>query len=307
MATAHHRAELEAPPYGSNEVVHAGSYEMLNAQSRMEIDIQIATAKRWPRSIQNALQEAETLATLDKDVAKSCWYSLKRKDKDAGTKLIEGPSVRLAEIFAYSWGNLRTGTRISGETDRFVIAQSGCIDLEKNIGFTAEVRRRISYSNGGRYNDDMIATTANAASSIAFRNAVFRLIPLSYVNRILSRARATAIGSGETIEELRDQWIGHWESKGVRPEELFRALEVKGKADITIASIETMIGFDTAIKDGETSLDSIFRPVAPEAAEVKPGTKSDRLAESIKTPAKSAAKEPAKEPAAAGEWTEGRQ
>src|SRR5690348_6841125 len=69
----------------------------LSAVDRASIDMQIATAKQYPRSITAALREATELATLDEETAKTMLYALKR-----GGKVIPGPSVRLAEILAYS-------------------------------------------------------------------------------------------------------------------------------------------------------------------------------------------------------------
>ena len=58
----------------------------LEAVDRASIDIQIATAKQYPRSVDKALKEALTLATLDEETAASMFYVLPR----AG-KRIEGP------------------------------------------------------------------------------------------------------------------------------------------------------------------------------------------------------------------------
>jgi hypothetical protein len=69
-----------------------------------EIDIQIATAHRYPRDIEQFRREALSIAIADEDTAASCFYKLPRKKKDEATgewiqTYIEGPGVRLAEIF----------------------------------------------------------------------------------------------------------------------------------------------------------------------------------------------------------------
>ena len=45
----------------------------------------------------------------DPKTAEGCFFSLPR-----GGKRLEGPSIRLAEICAATYGNLRCGSRISG-------------------------------------------------------------------------------------------------------------------------------------------------------------------------------------------------
>ncbi len=70
-------------------------------QDKASIDIQISTAKAFPRNIKRATDNAIAIATLDVDTAKTCTYSVPR-----GGKAITGPSVHLAKILAQQWGNL---------------------------------------------------------------------------------------------------------------------------------------------------------------------------------------------------------
>src|SRR5438105_9284609 len=66
--------------------------QALDVLARGEIDIQISTAHRFPRSVRRALQEAITLATMDEDTADSCFYELPARG-DEGP--IKGASIRL--------------------------------------------------------------------------------------------------------------------------------------------------------------------------------------------------------------------
>ena len=54
--------------------------EMLTAIDRAEVDIQIATAKQYPRDITSTLNKIATYATMDKETAEDCFYVLRRKD-----------------------------------------------------------------------------------------------------------------------------------------------------------------------------------------------------------------------------------
>ena len=74
--------------------------------SRSEIDMQVATAHKFPRSIKRFRQEALQMVTLNESVAESCIYALPRSGKT-----IEGPSARFAEVIASAWGNCRAGAR----------------------------------------------------------------------------------------------------------------------------------------------------------------------------------------------------
>src|SRR5437867_1005932 len=51
------------------------SIDAISPLMRAEIDIQISTAKRYPRSIRRFQQEAQSMACLDEDTAAECMYS----------------------------------------------------------------------------------------------------------------------------------------------------------------------------------------------------------------------------------------
>ncbi len=262
--------EYEGP---GGEILQASEVTMdaLGSLTRAEIDSQIATARRYPRSIKKFMDDARSLACLNPEVAASCIYALPR----AG-KAIEGPSVRLAEIVAHTFGNLRVSARITQETDRYLVAQATAVDLEKNNGVQIEVRRGICDRNGRKYKDDMVNVTANAALSIAYRNAIWKCVPAAFVSPIYREARKLAAGGGKSIEERRknvQDWIA---SLGVKSAELFSFLVVKGWEDIGLEHMAILAGIMTSIRDGETTVEEVFRPRSEHALPAP--SRTDRLA-----------------------------
>jgi hypothetical protein len=67
--------------------------------SKAEIDVQIATAHRFPRSVKAFRDEALAMVTLTEAIAEECIYALPRDGKT-----IEGPSARFAEVIASARG-----------------------------------------------------------------------------------------------------------------------------------------------------------------------------------------------------------
>ena len=61
---------------------------MLAAINRTEVDMQIATAKQYPRDLAQVLNKIATYAKMDKETAEDCFYILRRKDKDGNDSLI---------------------------------------------------------------------------------------------------------------------------------------------------------------------------------------------------------------------------
>lgn len=218
-----------------------------------ETQSQLAAAHSYPRSVSRFLKESQGLATLSVEVAESCMYSLPR-----GGKNITGPSIRLAEIMASSYGNLQVASRIVGVEATEVVAQGMAWDMEKNLRCVAEVRRRITNKNGSRYNDDMITITGNAAASIALRNAVFRVVPRAYVDSVFDVVRKTAVGEAKTLPDRRAKILERLQKMGVSQERVLSKLEVRGVDDITLEHLEFLIGLGTAIKSGDAQIDEAF-------------------------------------------------
>jgi len=263
-------------------------------RTQAEITAQIEIAHQRPRSIKKFMQDALDMATLNEDVAGSCIYALPR-----GGKSIEGPSARLAEIVVSAWGNAHAGARVIGEDAKFVTAQGVARDLERNVTITFEVRRRITNKKGERFNDDLIAVTANAAASIALRNAVFKMVPKAFWDGIYEEARKAAVGDVRTIETKRANMIDHFGKMGVTEERIIEMLGVPGREDIGAEELIRLRGVATALKDGDISVDTAF-PVVYQSDAPRPSSKTEaikrQLAAAEDAPAEAPVR-PATEPA----------
>jgi len=248
------------------EVVETSVIEQL---TRGEVDMQVATAKRFPRSIQRFQQEARTMALKNPAVAASCFYVLPR-----GGKTIEGPSINMARIVAGSWGNMRCQTRIVNIGDKFITAQATSWDMEKNLLICNEVQRRITNSSGKRYNDDMIVMTGNAASSIALRNAIFNVVPMGYVDELLTQCKRIAATGGEGgLDGAKKKWLGEYKKLDITEDQILDLLEREGVADIDIDDVTKLQGLHTALSEGTTTLREIFPKQQPKDGVTKFGFK----------------------------------
>lgn len=237
---------------GAGLVPHASLAVSL---ARAEVDQQIATARAMPRSIKRVVDNIITLATLDDETAGECIYALPR-----GNKPIRGPSVRLAEIIGSQWGNCRVGARVVhvDKIEKYVEAEGVFHDLETNAAWTSRVRRSIVDKKGRVYNDDMINVTSNAACSIAKRNAILQGVPKAAWRVAFERVEQVLAGDVKTLSERRAAMLKAFAALGVKPEQLFAALEVEGLADITLDHITTLTGMYQALKSGEETVESMF-------------------------------------------------
>lgn len=245
-----------------NEIIEIRQADMLAAINRSEVDMQIATAKQYPRDLQMVLNRIQTLATLDEETAGDCFYTLRR---GGGEQVIEGLSVRFAEIIAGAWGNLRAQARIIGNDGRTITAQGVCHDLETNFAVSVEVKRRITDKNGRTYNEDMQVVTGNAACAIAFRNAVLKVVPKSITKRIIENVKQVAIGQAMDLETSRSKMIAYFGKLGVSQAALFTYLGVKRINEVDAQMIFELRGLANALKEGTTTIADTFKATATES------------------------------------------
>lgn len=255
----------------TEELIQVVSPEVVYQQDKAAIDVQIATAKHYPRNMKRATDNALAIATMDKQTAETCTYAVPR-----GGKKITGPSVHLAKILAQVWGNLRVEAKVVDIGTSQLTSEAVCFDLETNLAIKTQVKRSIMQHEmkevGGKWQrtgkmirmtEDMITVTGNAANSIALRNAILSVIPRAVVDKVYNAAKQTITGdvSDETkliarrkqvIDALKDTY-------SVTEEEILKAIGKASINHIDADDLVILIGVGTAIKDGDTTVEQAFR------------------------------------------------
>lgn len=258
------------------ETVSEVSASVIYEQDKAQLDVQISTAKAFPRNIKRCVDNAIALVTMDKETAETCTYSVPR-----GGKAITGPSTHLAKILFQVWGNMRVASKIVQIDDKHTTSESVAFDLENNVAWKAEVKRSI-VGKHGRFNDDMITVTGNAANSISSRNAIFAVIPKSVVNKVYNAAKQTITGDisdkNKLIAKRKEVVEGLMNTCNVKLEQV---LSVVGKASldfITPDDIVVLVGVGTAIKLGDITIENAFKTIPP-PAKTKEEIEAARLAD----------------------------
>lgn len=245
------------------EIMPSGALE---AMERASIDVQVSTAKKYPRVLSVVKAQMLSFATLDVETAAGCFFTLPPR-KGGDGKSIQGPSVRMAEIALSCFQNLRAGARKIGDDGKTVTVQGVCHDLQNNVCVSVEVQRRVTTKEGRRYSDDMVNMTCNAACSIALRNATFRVVPLALVKPIYEAAKKVAVGDAKTLTTRRADALAHFAKLGVPKENVLHAVGAKAVEDIGLDQLETLIGYANAIREGDASIDETFPAPKAESAE----------------------------------------
>jgi len=239
-------------------IIPISNTEQLQAAEKAVIDTQIATAKQYPRDIQRATNDSIVIATMNKETAESCGYALPR-----GGKPIQGPSVHLARIIAQNWTNLRVEAKVIEITSTQVVCQAVCFDLQTNYAVKVEVRRSIIDRYGKRFKDDMITVTGNAGNAIAYRNAVFSVIPKSVHESVYQETKNMITGDlsdeAKLIKKRKNALKTFKDMHGVTEEQILKAVGVGSVNGINQDQIILLAGFLQSIKDGDSTVDQIFK------------------------------------------------
>lgn len=251
----------------TEEKVQEINTEVLYQQDKAQVDIQISTAKMYPRNVMRAIDSAIAIATMDSKTASSCTYSVPR-----GGKAITGPSVHLAKIIAQQWKNLRIESRVINIDSKHVTSQGICWDLENNIAIKTEVKRSIM-TRTCRMNDDMITVTGNAGNAIALRNAIYAVIPRAVVDKVYLEAckKITGDVSDETklIARRKEVFDKLKDTYQVTEKEILASVGKASLTHITSDDLVVIIGIGQAIKDGDTTIEDAFKNTNEKKAEEK--------------------------------------
>ena len=245
------------------EVMQPSAVEALE---RASIDVQVATAHRFPRTMEQFKKRALAMVTMDFDTAESCIYvrPVGKEKNEKGVwveKYAEGPSVRLAEIVSTSFGNIRIAARIIEQTERYVKCEGVAHDLESNAAGKAEVVESTVTKEGKPYSERQRALIAKVCISKAYRDAVFRIVPRALCKPMLEAAKRIINGGDQPLSE-RIKRVAAWLiSKKVDDARLFAAMNVQGWADITPEHLNIITGLKTAISEGDVTLEEAFPPI----------------------------------------------
>jgi hypothetical protein len=164
--------------------------------------------------------------------------------------------------------------------NKIITAEGLFTDLQTNSTVKASVERRISDKHGRLYSEEMITTTGNAARSIARRNAIFAGVPKAVWEPAYEAAEEVIAGNVATLTVTREKAIKAFAVYGLKPEEVFKLLDVKGEQDIGLSEVLSLRAMFSSIKNGEATVEELL------AAAARSSTNFDRVANPLQDDSK---------------------
>lgn len=256
------------------------SADALYSSMKAEVDIQISTAKTYPRNVTKAINNAIAIVTLDDEIAKTCHYSIPRDGKN-----VSGASVHLAKILAQNWGNMRCETKVVSIDNKHVTSQAIAFDLENNLAIKVEVKKSITKRDGTRFSDDMVTVTGNATNAIALRNAIFHVVPRGVVDKVYNAAKKAITGDvsdkakliakrKEVVDALKDTY-------SLTEKQILTAIKRPSTELINADDLITLIGFGTSIKEGDSTVEEVFGFTTTDKSDASAADKAKSVTEKI--------------------------
>lgn len=250
--------------------------EVFEAQERASIDIQVATAKKYPRNLKRVKDNSIAIACMTVETAQSCRYA-----KPVGGRSITGASVHLARIVCQQYGNIRVQQRIRQITDKTIIAEAVAFDMETNYAVCVEARRSILNKQGQRFSESVIETNAMAILAIAERNAILKVIPKSIIDTVYKEAFNYANGDMSDNAKLliaRDKAFEFFKNEyGATEKEVYECLGLKTKEAVKPDHIADLRGYMQALIDKELTIEDLFKRKSGRENNSKPIQQSEPL------------------------------
>lgn len=179
-----------------------GGVEIAKSKAAQEVQASLVIAKRFPRdeslAYNRIIESCKRLSLADVAL-----YSYPR----GGTN-ISGPSIRLAEVLAQSWGNIDCGVRELERRGKNSLAESYCWDLETNFRVRKEFEVPHEIKAGGRMKQltdqrDVYELVANNGAR-RLRACILSVIPRDITDAAVKQVKAT-IAAGDGKEPLIDR------------------------------------------------------------------------------------------------------
>lgn len=238
------------------KVIESVGVEVFEAQERAVVDMQIATAKKYPRDLHRVRNNSIAIVSMDMETAQSCRYA-----KPVGGVEVIGASVHLARILCQQYGNIRVQQRIKQITQREIVAEAVAFDLETNYAVSVEARRSIIGKTGLRFQESVIETNAMATLAIAERNAILKVIPKALTDTVYKAAFNFANGDLSDEQKLIsarkkafDFFAEKYEAKEA---DVLKILGLRSMGQVKAEHIADLRAFMQSLKDGEVTPDEL--------------------------------------------------
>jgi len=273
---------LFTPTITEKNDISAASNSLATRQAQ-EVQAAMVIAKKFPRDEFAAYEKIKT-ACKRKKLAESATYTYPR----GGTK-VTGPSIRLAEALASSWGNIDYGIIELEQNDKYSSVMAYAWDLETNTRqskiFTVPHVRYSTKKGNEKLTDprDIYEMVANNGAR-RVRACILGVIPGDVVDDAVDMCSETLEKNLDgPIEDVTKKMLAAFKDKfGITKEMIEEYLGYSAES-FTAQDIVKLKGVYSSLKDGMTKREDFFKLAADKNNKDANKTKGKNILEPEKT------------------------
>ncbi len=233
-----------------NALVETGS-----AKAVAEVQAAYIIAKKFPRdqyqAYLNIMESCKRPMLADQSM-----YAYPK-----GGTMVQGPSIRLAEVLCQNWGNVDVGIREISQSEGVSIAEAYAIDLQTNTRVTKifHVKHERSTKKGNvRLTEtrDIYELVANNGAR-RLRACILAIIPGDIIEAAVAQCKKTLESSDVPIADQIRKMISAFTELGVKVEHLEKRLGHNINATIP-TEIVTLKSIYKSLKDGMSKREDFF-------------------------------------------------
>jgi hypothetical protein len=194
-----------------------------------------------------------------------------------GGTMVTGPSIRLAEVLAQKWSNLKVGITIIKQTVDQTESRAYAYDMQTNYMVDQEFvvpHKRTTKKGVQKLTDerDIRELCANIGSRI-LRGCILRVIPSDVVDAAIQQCKKTLESSEIPMVEQIRSMVKAFDELGVKVEHIEKRLG--HNLDATIPTeIVSLKSIYRSIRDGMANREDFFDIASPKVAEAKADLKA---------------------------------
>lgn len=189
-----------------------------------------------------------------------------------GGQMVTGPSIRLAEVLAQKWSNLKVGITMIKQTSEQTEARAYAYDMQTNYMVDQDFivpHKRTTKKGVQRLSDerDIRELVANIGSRI-LRGCILRVIPSDVVDAAVQQCKKTLESSDVPMVEQVRSMVKAFDELGVKVEHIEKRL--RHNLDATIPTeIVSLKSIYRSIRDGMAKREDFFDIVSEETVSAK--------------------------------------
>jgi hypothetical protein len=249
----------QANPFNSMQKADSQQTSLVEVESQraiQEVQASMVIAKKFPRDPNEAMDRILNACTRP-SLAQSALYSYPRGGAD-----VTGPSIRLAEAVAQTWGNMQFGIRELSQSNGESTVEAFAWDVETN---TRQVKvfqvphARYSRSKGlSKLSDprDIYEMVANQGAR-RLRACILGVIPGDVIEAAVNQCDVTLKANADTSPEAIKKMITAFEEFSVT-EEMIKKRVGKRIEAINPAQMIQLKKIYVSLRDGMSSIGDWF-------------------------------------------------